>query len=47
MRNKFKGICYRCNKEVEVGDGHFEKIKGTKNWRVQHATCAIEHRSTK
>lgn len=40
MRNKRKGICYKCHKTVEVGDGHFEKIIGTKNsWRVQHSKC--------
>jgi len=24
MRNKYKGTCYRCNKLVDVGEGHFE-----------------------
>lgn len=44
-RNKYPGICYRCGKRVEVGDGHFEKIMGqTKGFRVQHAKCAIEFR---
>jgi hypothetical protein len=48
MRNKYPGICYRCGKRVEAGEGHFEKIIGTKNsWRVQHAECAIKYRGTK
>jgi len=48
MRNKFKGTCYRCGKEVLPGKGHFEKIIGTKNsWRVQHAECAIKFRGKK
>jgi len=42
MRNKYPGICYRCKKRVEVGDGHFERYKG--GWRVQHASCAIKNR---
>lgn len=42
MRNQFPGICYRCDTLVEAGDGHFERIAG--RWRVQHASCAIEHR---
>lgn len=46
MRNKYEGICYKCGKTVEVGRGHFERIKyGTakwkagQRWRVQH----VEH----
>ena len=40
MRNKYPGICYKCNKLVEIGKGHFEKILGTRNsFRVQHAGC--------
>lgn len=42
MRNRYPGICYRCSKMVEKGQGHFEKIKG--GWRVQHAECAIKFR---
>lgn len=42
MRNKHPGICYRCKKRVEAGDGHFEWHNG--GWRVQHARCAIEWR---
>ena len=45
MRNKHKGICYRCGKVVEVGGGHFERYKG--GWRVQHASCAIKYRRLK
>lgn len=44
MRNKYPGICYRCGKTVASGDGHFERYKGSRKWRTQHATCAIEHR---
>lgn len=44
MRNKFPGPCYRCDGWVPAGEGHFERIGG--RWRVQHATCAIEHRGT-
>ena len=44
MRNKYPGICYRCGKRVEIGEGHFERYFGT--WRTQHADCAIEHRGT-
>lgn len=48
MRNKYKGICYRCGKVVEPRQGHFEKIQGTANqWRVQHAECCLEHRKNK
>ncbi len=42
MRNRYPGVCYRCNTRVEAGDGHFERFRG--GWRTQHATCAIEHR---
>jgi hypothetical protein len=45
MRSKYPGICYRCGKEVKVGEGHFERYQG--GWRVQHAECAIEHRRAK
>lgn len=44
MRNKYPGICYRCGKLVQPGQGHFERHKG--KWRVQHASCAIEYRGT-
>lgn len=27
MRNRYPGICYRCNKLVEVGKGHFERVR--------------------
>jgi hypothetical protein len=45
MRNKYPGTCYRCGKHCAAGDGHFERVIG-KGWRVQHASCAIEHRGT-
>lgn len=44
MRNSHPGLCYRCKKWCVAGDGHFERFGG--GWRVQHATCAIEHRGT-
>lgn len=44
MRNRYPGTCYRCRKPVAKGDGHFERLKQTRGWRVQHASCAIEHR---
>lgn len=42
MRNKYPGPCYRCGQHVAAGEGHFERLFG--QWRVQHASCAIEHR---
>jgi len=45
MRNKYPGVCYRCNDRVEAGDGHFER-NPTGGWRTQHADCAIKHRGT-
>ena len=44
MRNKYPGPCYRCNKLVKAGEGHFERFR--RGWRLQHASCAIEHRGT-
>lgn len=35
MRNKYKGVCYKCGKTVDVGEGHFER-NGKGGWRVQH-----------
>lgn len=46
MRNKYEGTCYRCGQRVEAGDGHFEKVVGTNQWRTQHASCAIKYRGT-
>lgn len=43
MRNKFKGLCYKCGKPVEVGQGFFEKIRG-KSWKVKHATGTIQEK---
>lgn len=45
MRNKYPGTCYRCNRPVAAGDGHFERHNG--GWRTQHAHCAIQHRAAK
>lgn len=44
MRNRFPGKCYRCGETVSAGEGHFERFG--RGWRVQHASCAIEHRGT-
>lgn len=44
MRNRYPGICYRCQKPVGVGEGHFERFRG--GWRTQHADCAIKCRGT-
>ena len=54
MRNKFRGVCYRCGEVVEKGEGHFEKIRRNHvrapgeagKWRLQHAECAIEFAGT-
>lgn len=42
MRNKYQGICYRCNKIVNKGEGHFEKT--VTGWRTQHAECCIKNK---
>jgi hypothetical protein len=44
MRNQFSGTCYRCGQWCAAGDGHFERFR--RSFRVQHATCSIEHRGT-
>ena len=46
MRNRYPGVCYRCGKTVEKGEGHFEKVRGSwpTKWRTQHAECAIAAR---
>jgi hypothetical protein len=45
MRNKYKGTCYYCNKEVLPNKGHFERYKG--GWRVIHAECVLKQRKEK
>jgi hypothetical protein len=45
MRNRYKGMCYRCGSVVEVQQGHFERYRG--GWRTIHAQCAIEQRKEK
>ena len=40
MRNKYPGVCYKCGKRVEVGEGHFERHQG--KWRVQHKEEAMK-----
>lgn len=45
MRNQYPGKCYRCGGNVAAGDGHFERFGHS--WRLQHASCAIEHRNAK
>jgi len=52
MRNSYGGKCYRCGQYVEPGAGHFERIpeneigQDKRQWRTQHATCAIKYRGT-
>jgi hypothetical protein len=41
-RNQYPGPCYRCNRMVGAGAGHYERHRG--DWRVQHADCAIAYR---
>lgn len=41
MRNKYPGNCYVCGLLVESGTGYFEKIIGTRSWRVKHAPRAV------
>ncbi len=45
MRNKFPGICYRCQQQVAKGAGHFERYVG--GWRTIHAECVIIQRAEK
>jgi hypothetical protein len=45
MRNKYKGPCYKCGQVVEVGAGHFERIRG--GWRTIHADCVFTQREEK
>lgn len=40
MRNKYKGICYKCGGVVEVGQGYFQRSKG--EWLTKHATGTKE-----
>jgi len=45
VKSRFAGVCYRCNKLVAAGDGHFERYNG--GWRTQHVKCSIEHKKVK
>lgn len=51
-RNKYPGICYRCGKNVEVGQGHFQrsqqniKVKFATKWLLQHSECVFKHKGT-
>lgn len=45
MRNRFSGVCYRCGRTVQKGEGHVERHNA--GWRLQHATCATEARRQK
>jgi hypothetical protein len=40
MRNKYKGQCYVCGKNVEAGTGFFERFMG--KFRVKHEYCKTE-----
>lgn len=57
MRNKYAGVCYRCGKQVNPGEGHFEKVQQVhykkhgdllrgEKWLTQHSDCAIKYRGT-
>jgi hypothetical protein len=46
MRNQYAGTCYRCGGHVAAGEGHFERNRENRSWRVQHAGCAINYRGT-
>jgi len=52
LRNKFEGICYRCNKKVEINKGNFELLPKNKRyffkkkWIIQHAECTGKFRGT-
>ncbi len=45
MRNKYKGVCYKCQKEVLPGQGHFERYKG--GWRTIHVEGVFKQRKEK
>ena len=45
MRNKYKGTCYICGKEVMPNAGHFERHKGS--WRTIHVECVFKQRKDK
>ena len=45
MRNKYKGVCYYCKKDVFPNKGHFERYNG--RWRVIHADCVFSQRKEK
>lgn len=56
-RNKYPAKCYRCGKQVEAGQGHYERASGSRRialnappktpfWIAQHAGCAIRWRGT-
>lgn len=45
MRNKYPGMCYFCNIPCAVGQGHFERFKGS--WRTIHADCVFKQREMK
>ena len=45
VRNKYKGTCYVCGKEVLQNAGHFERHKG--NWRTIHVECVFKQRKEK
>lgn len=37
ISNKYKGICYLCDEQVEQGEGFVKLIK--KKWKVYHLIC--------
>jgi hypothetical protein len=44
MLNRAACLCVVCSERVEIGDGHFIKIRG-KGWAVQHGQCPVVRRA--
>lgn len=45
MRNQYAGKCYKCNAEVGIGEGHFERRYG--KWKTHCIPCVIKGRALK
>ena len=37
MRNKYAGKCFRCQRQVEAGEGFFQRMKG--RWFIRCQAC--------
>ena len=42
MRNKFPSTCCQCSKPIAVGDGYFERFRGS--WFTRCVPCAASNR---